>query len=693
MKNNEFIPEEQNQGLNLMLSILKNDWVAQKKIFLVMIAIAAMSAIFLKVSGMWDSISFLITIFGIEAPLFLYILADRSLAIDNEEGALGFLSRLPMSKLAIIFFKEFSLIIFAFALYFIFGFIALFSGCDLVLLLNASYNNPGLLLIPLFAIHYGVFTSMFPRGTGFIASAIIVIATLCFFNDLDSIANANYFLLLLLSVSVLYSTSSFLFSKFDGKKLQVSANKAIISQLIGMVVIAVLWNLISLYADRNINIDFSKGGSWIPTDNGKQIIWNLCSKSDSLFDTISKKSEYYYSKPEDVWKALERSFEKTKSEKRLFIQNLEKESVTPIASRYSQLPIMSGNESNIDYNSFVEAYVEKIEFGISKGTNQSVISKEGKIIKTISPVFGNSEGAFRAINDKSFLYREDIGTKENYTSEYFVYNTEKGSRKILSLSKEDSFRGWVVTPKKSDGSQKIFMLAAMNGKAKNLFMVSAENQEKTPLPLTKNASLKAVGNDFMIFDDGIWNSQMVKEEKNILVKYDGAYEELLWLGDNAKVIGISSSGKIIAALPFNGGRDKRRQAFIAIVEADPETKTVKDIYRPGFSFLKLIALSDDGNYAFIHTFNQEKREGTYTFAMNMSSGEIVNFSELNQGANKGGLSIHNGPFKLSGSKFMVGGSLKGENYNGIIELDAKNGSIKRTVSYNKVSDLIRQGAW
>ncbi len=673
-----------------MKAILLKDYLEQRMYFVIILAVAALSLLTAAFFGQLDSGVALVILFILQGPLFIYLAANHQISSEVNNGTWRFLTALPVSRLRLWFAKLIFTAIYTTSLYAIYLILAVAAGVDTGELWRLISGNPGLVIgVPITIVAYGFFTTMLPSGFSTISALIIAPVLYAVFSAEATLINLNFVMATGL-ISVVMLGLSLL--TFLGDRTMTSpwrGFKGIAMLMTGIILSLACWSALNSAADHFWRIDVKEGSEWLPMNDGKTIVWRVSSKTPA-WDVIQPRMVRDYYSEGRFFGNGDYLFEEPGHSHRVLLHDTMSGLVKNPGSRHS-------NIFKDNYNSgLLLAQIPEIRFGLLRGPRYAVLDGEGNILKVLNDGIDEYARDLRLIDDRRFIYSEEIKAGNNTITQFTLFEKGVGEKVVFTAGEDFGFSEFLVAPDKDRSKPAMVYIAGASDHEKGkTLLVSVPDGKKIVLPVSPASQILCTGPDFMVIDNGRWNKELDRPVNDLQVLYlDGRIMPLTCIASNAQIVGITAANRIIAKIPGKDELDWYSPGTESIVEVAPETMSTREILRFPYPGSVKVMISQTGEHAFIHyndvTAVPVRRQ---LFAANLNDGTTKEFTELNaQSFNKPdvhGFTIFNGPYALSGNRFMLEGETSaGEG--GIYELDTATVSVVRRIDYQSIETVFKK---
>ncbi len=673
-----------------MKAILLKDYLEQRMYFVIILAVAALSLLTAAFFGQLDSGVALVILFILQGPLFIYLAANHQISSEVNNGTWQFLTALPVSRLRLWFAKLIFTAIYTASLYGIYLIMAIAAGVDTGEIWRLISGNPGLVIgVPIAIVAYGFFTTMLPSGFSTI-SGLIIIPLIYAISRPESILNLNYELATGLATVVMLCLSLLVFLGDRTMTSPWRGVKGIALLLAGIFFSLVCWSALNVVAEHSWRIDVKEGAQWLPMNDGKTILWRVYSKAP-FWDVIQPRiiKNYYndgrFLGDGDNW------FRVPSHNRHMLIQDTASGMVKKVASRHSNFYI----EQNYN-NGLVSALIPEIRFGFLRNQRYGILDSDGDILKVLPDGSDEYTKGLKLIDERRFIYAEEIKSGNNTITQFALFEKGVGEKVVFTAGEDFGLSDFVVVPDKDRSKPaKVYIAGASDHEKGKTLLVSVPDGKKIVLPNSPSSDILCAGPEFMVVDNGSWNSELDRPTNDLQVLYfDGRVAPLSCIASNAQIVGISAANRIIAKIPGKDELDWYSPGTDCIVEVDPETMSTREILRFPYPGSVKIIISQTGEHAFIYygdiTATPVRRQ---LFAANLKDGTTKEFTELNaqsfNNTNVHGFTIFNGPYALGGNRFMIEGeTAAGEG--GIYELDTATVSVVRKIDFQSIESMFKK---
>ena len=624
-----------------MRSILLKDYLEQRMYFFIILAVAVVSLLVAAWFKQLDSGVAMFLLFAMQGPLFIYLAAHHQISSEVSNRTLPFLLSLPISRGRLWLAKLLFVLIYAALLYVFYVILAMICGATLLDFQKLFRSSPALGIgLPLAIIAYGYFTSMLPRGFATISALIVGPAAFYVCIHPMTLTTLNYSLGAFLLIVMFLALSAAVFMSDRTMSSPWRGVKGLIFLVIGSGLLLTCWLAIDAAAEATWQYDHEvSSDEWLPLNGGRQIVWSLQAKQP--WWDVADPGRYYSG--------------------RLFVQDLDSAEVKQVGSRFSNMIYSSGDESLFCKRSFAIVRASRMVGGLLRGYNHSIISSEGKLVKTLPSPSNESTKFVRLIDDDRFIYAETVGTGKDAITEFSLYEKGKGEKVVFSAQKDFAFRGYVIMPPADSTTQsRVYINGVSSQEPDRQILVSAADGKRLLLPVPYLSRVVGVSSDFVIFNEGRWNRETKRITSNMLVRVwlDGRIERLDWITEDCEVVGVTGNGNILALKLAVGVKEQYLSAKEGLVEFDLAAKQIKDLFRFPHIGSAEIALTPERDHALIYYNSNDANPVIRKFmAVDLKTGKVEEFASLNsyRGENGGveGLYLERGPFSIGGNRFMV----------------------------------------
>lgn len=673
-----------------MKAILLKDYLEQRMYFVIILAVAALSLLTAAFFGQLDSGVALVILFILQGPLFIYMAANHQISSEVNNGTWRFLAALPVSRLRLWSAKLVFTVIYTTSLYAIYLLLAIAAGVEASELWRLISGNPGLIIgVPVTIVAYGFFTTMLPSGFSTISGLIIVLLTYAVAIGELTLLNLNFAMATGLITVVMICLSLLVFLGDRTMSSPWRGVKGIAMLLAGIIFSLLCWSALNSAAEHFWRIDGKESVEWLPMNDGKTILWSVHSKVP-FWDVIQPRIIRPYLNERRLFGDGDYLFKESSHHRRILLQDTTSGLVKSAGNRQSSF-------FKENYNSgLVLAMVPEIRFGFLRDPRYVVMDNEGNILKIVIAGIDEDTTELQLIDERRFIYSEEIKSDNNTITQFTLFEKGVGEKVVFTAGEDFGFSEYVVVPDKERSKPvKVYIAGASDHEKGKMLLISVLDGKKTVLPNSPSSEILCTGPEFMVIDNGRWNKELERPMNDLQISYfDGRIVPLNCIASNSKIVGISAANRIIAKIAGKDEQDWYEPGTESIVEVDPETMTTREIMRfpcPGNVKIKI---SRTGEHAFIYygdvTATPVRRQ---LFAANLKDGTIKEFTELNarseQNSKVHGFTLFNGPYALSGNRFMLEGETSaGEG--GIYELDTETVSTVRKIDYQSIEAVFKK---
>lgn len=673
-----------------MKAILLKDYLEQRMYFVIILAVAALSLLAAAFFGQLDSGVAMVILFILQGPLFIYLAANHQISSEVNNGTWRFLTALPVSRLRLWSAKLIFTAIYTTSLYAIYVILAVAAGVDAGELWRLISGNPGLVVgVPVTIVAYGFFTTMLPSGFSTIAALIIAPFLYAVFRAQATFINLNFTMATGLATAVMLCLSLLTFLGDRTMSSPWRGLKGITMLLAGIMLSLVCWSALNSAADHFWRVDTKEGAQWLPMNDGKTILWRVYSKTPS-WDVIQPRMIRDYYSEGRFFGNSDYLFEESEHSRRVLLQDTTSGLVKSLGSRHSNFFKENYN------NGLVLAQIPAIRFGLLRGPEYAIMDSEGNILKTLISGIDEYTRDLRLIDDRRFIYSEEIKAGNNSITQFTLFEKGVGEKVVFTAGEDFGFSEYVIVPDKDRSKPaKVYIAGASDHEKGKTLLVSVPDGKKIVLPNSPASDILCAGPEFMVVDNGRWNKELDRPMHDLQVLYfDGRVKPFNCIASNSKIIGITAANRIIAKIPGKDELDWYAPGTESIAEIDPETMSTREILRFPYPGEVKIKISQTGEHAFIYygdvTATPVRRQ---LFAANLKDGTAKEFTELNaqsfNNSDVNGFTLFNGPYALNGNRFMVEGETSaGEG--GIYELDTENVSVVRKMDFQSIEAVFKK---
>ena len=673
-----------------MKAILLKDYLEQRMYFVIILAVAALSLLAAAFFGQLDPGVALVILFILQGPLFIYLAANHQISSEVNNGTWRFLTALPVSRLRLWTAKLIFTAIYTTSLYAIYLIMAIAAGVDAGGIWRLISGNPGLVIgVPVTIVAYGFFTTMLPSGFSTISTLIIAPVIYAVFRAEATLINLNFAMATGLATAVMLGLSLLVFLSDRTMSSPWRGVKGIALLLAGIMLSLVGWSALNSAADHFWRIDVKESAEWLPMNDGKTIVWRVSSKTP-FWDVIQPRMVRDYYSEGRFFGNGDYLFEEPDHSRRVLLHDTTSGLIKNMGSRHS-------NVFKESYNSgLLLAQIPAIRFGLLRGPRYAVIDSEGNILKILIDGIDEYTKDLKLIDDNRFIYAEEIKSGNNSISQFTLFEKGIGEKVVFTAGEDFGFSEYVIVPDKDRSKPaKVYIAGASDHEKGKTLLVSVPDGKKIVLPNSPASDVLCAGPDFMVVDNGRWNKELDRPLNDLQVLYfDGRVMPLSCIASNSKIVGISATNRIIAKIAGKDELDWYSPGTESIVEVDPETMSTREILRFPYPGSVKMTISQTAEHALIYygdvTATPVRRQ---LFAANLKDGTTKEFTELNaQSFNNSqvhGFTIFNGPYALSGNRFMLEGeTAAGEG--GIYELDTATASVVRRMDYQSIESVFKK---
>ena len=684
IKENEF--KEQ-----AMKSILLKDYLEQRMYFIIILAVAIVSLLVAAFFKALDSGVALVMLFVLQGPFFTYLAANHQISSEINSGTFSFLASLPISRPRLWCAKLLFAFLYTTALYSVYVILAVLCGTSFTELSQLILASPAMTIgMPMLVLSFGYFTTMLPKG--FSTISFLVLAPLIAIISLNKItfSTVNFELATVMLIVIFISLSAIVFMRDKPMNSPWRGVKGIALLIAGMGIFMVCWSALDTAADRVWTIDEQETIGWLPLEEGKTILWNVSTKPLWWDVSVLKNSMRLQAGCPPVT-AFRDMFGETKDNRRLLLQNLETGKITPILNRNT----MFNTDDPVFNQNFAAIYRGRSSGGFLWGGNYAVINKNGELIKdfkSYSDYYEQYYRYFKLIDERRFIYTEQIINGDAILTEFTLYEEGVGNRVLFTAQEDFTFSGYIVMPAKETGKP---AFAAITGRMENepdkLIMISVADSKKTVLPVKLFARPIVCGKDFIVFNEGRWNKAAQKRDDSLTIAWlDGRVEALDWIHQESQLAGVSADGRIIALIPDIAHLDSYKTVSESLVEIDIAARTAKELIRFPFAAVASVKLTKKADKALLYFSSHALETRVHkTMAIDLKNGQLNEFKAFNEyidSENKTeSVSIFSNLFFLSDNRFMV------ETADGIYELDVASVKAERKLHMANIGKQLQKG--
>lgn len=640
-----------------MRSILFKDFLEQRMYFCIILAVAVVSLLVAAYFNQLDAGVALMLLFGMQGPLFVYMAAHHQISSEISNRTFPFLASLPISRFRLWLAKFIFVSIYTAALYGFYLVLAYICGADINGLIKSLNYNPILIIgIPLTIMTYGFYTTMLPQG--FSTIAFLILAPFLFVLGLVSVTVRTINVeLALVFLSILFVALSLLiFMRDKSMNSPWRGVKGLVFLVIGITLMTGFWATLDKLAEKSWTVMKDESMSWVPTNDGKSVLWTLRT-APCWWDVIDVKG----------------------FGTRLFLHNLETGEIKQVGQRNSSM-----SSYNAKFNQgFATIQNSKIWAGFLRGVNYAIVDENGMIVKDLPVSVDDYSQSFKLIDDKRFIYSEEVKTDKNVITEFHLYEKGRGDKVVFSAQEDFAFSHYLIMPDKDRTRPAYVAIAGMSDREKGkLVLISAADGKRKVLSVPPTARLVFSSSSYVVYDEGQWNKKTHERDiKLSLVDLDGKVESLAWLGEKTKLVGISAAGKLLVLDQGVLSTDWYGTRWQRMVEMDPVDKSVKELLQfpfPSDATVELSAMADKALVSISIYNKSEDSRKTRLFAVNLETGEAAEFDSLRN-------YFINGLKSLSGNRFLV------DNYDQGFIADVGSMTAKLAFSQSNFLDRLEKG--
>lgn len=653
---------------HIMRSILYKDFLEQRMYFLIILAVAVVSLLVAAWFKQLDSGIAMFLLFVLQGPLFVYLAANHQISSEVNNRTFPFLLSLPVSRGRLWLAKLLFAVAYAVLLYVFYFILALVCGMSAYDFFKFFRSSPALAIgLPLVVVSYGYFTSMLPRGFATIATLITGSLAVAVASSLLTVTTINLGLLMVFMVVIFLSLSIIVFMSDRTMTSQMRGVKGILLLLAAAFALSLCWSLLGAFAERSWQLDEISNPTWVPLNGGRQILWRV-SEVPRWWDIVD--TDRYYSR-------------------RLLVQDLESGEVRQLGRRLSSFT----SYEKVANEGFVNIKSASFFSGLLRGLDDTIYDHNGNpLVKLPSPARDNLKFC-KLIDDRRFVYVERIINGPSVITEFNLYEKERGNKVVFSVQKGFNFREFIVMPAKEAGRPADVYICGKSEDAKDkLTLVSVADGKRTLLPVDSNAEVVAVCSDYIVFDVYNWDRES-KTGSHMLVAawLDGRTRYLDQITDRVEVVGINSTGKIVATCYLPGDAAYYSSTMHSIIEIDPKDSSANELFRPEKPGRIEVMLTENRDQAFVY-YNSHDTEPLIRkhLALDFTTGQIREFASFNSPKNDSSSRIGlpmDRAFHLSGNRFMI------ETAHEIHEIDIASMQVIRRTSFESLyTRMVKGGA-
>lgn len=511
-----------------MRSILIKDFLEHKLNLIIILAAAILSLICAAYLEMLDVDVARFLLFVLQGPFFLLLISDHAINSEVSNKNFQFLATLPISRTKLWAAKLLFLIGFGAIIYAFYIVLLLFIGDSLSEIITAIIKAPTItLMLPLLIIAFGYFSSMLPRGFGFIAGLIILPFGAAIYFNKYTIVSINYSLAAIVFILIFLALSAIIF-KIDRKMNSPWRGLNGIGFLIlGLTLFFMLWSSINYTLEHTGIVTPKLTNIYTLTDNGNKVLYGKLYKTpwwDVIQDYQGGASEYV----------------------RLFSYDVNSQKSTQVGTRNTFF-------QDIDLgNKYFIAQTPIITAGFLRNYEAVVYDIDGnEVLRLPENSYHrlNRRSVF-SIDDDRFMYRGFTVSDGTIVTDFYLYESGKGSR-IVHTSQSGAFNheSFFKIPAKNNQDEPLIVIAVTDREKRDqMILISVGDGKQIVLPNPTGRYVTSVPGA-MIFKQMEMIGRSKRTRSFVKVSLDGNITKLDWLNPSSKFIGTTAQGKTILAVP------------------------------------------------------------------------------------------------------------------------------------------------